>query len=237
MSKLYKTIFLYVLCISYNAYAVQNDPSVVLDNFWYLHSLTIEGEEIIPPINEEIQHIPFFFEGGNPEEEPPFIVTSVCNEIIATGDVSSDDIFIFFDNPLPFIDCQLQENIDYDTLYFDFLGSATEFPYDLLIEGINLQLTLTAPNGDQAVYGNQTLSVQEVKTISFQVYPNPVQDFLYVEALGVSVEKISMYSATGKEVKKVSSQETIDVRGLSKGIYFVVITSNQDSTIKKIIVE
>ncbi len=237
MKTLYKTVFLFILCVSHNAYAIQNDPNVVLDTEWFLHSLIIDGEEMIPPSNDEVPFIHLFFEVGDPEFEPPFIITSVCNEIIASGDVSSDAIFISEANPMPLIDCQLQENIDFDALYFNFLGSATEFPYELLTEGDNLQLTLTAPNGDQAVYGNEVLSIQDLKTVSFQVYPNPVQDFLYINAPDVSIQEIGVYTSLGKEVKKVYSQEAIDVKGLSKGVYFVVITSDQGTTVKKIIIE
>ncbi len=237
MNTIYKTVFLCILCVSYNAHAVQNDPNVVLDTEWFLHSLNIDGEEIIPPINEEVQFINLFFDQGNPEEEPPFLITSVCNEIISTSGVSSDELLIIAENPSPLIDCQLQENIDFDALYFDFLATTTLFPYELLIEGENLQLTLIAPNGDQAVYRNEVLAIEESIPVIFTIYPNPVQDFLYINTPDILRQEVSVYNSLGKEVKKVSSQDFIDVKGLSKGIYFIIITSDQGSAVKKIIVE
>lgn len=238
MNTIYKTIFLYILCVSYNAYAAQNDPNTVLENEWFLHSLTIDGEEIIPPINEEVQFINLFFDQGNPEEEPPFLITSVCNEIISTSDVFSDVILIIAENPSPLIDCQLQENIDFDALYFDFLAFTTEFPYELIETGNTLQLILTAPNGDQAIYGNEVLAIPEVNTTTFQVYPNPVQNKLFISyPNNQPVQKVSIYNTLGREVKKTTLQESIDVSTLSTGIYFVVITSNQTKTVRKIFVQ
>ncbi len=227
-----------VLFISYNAHAVQNDPNVVLDTEWFLHSLTIDGEEIIPPINEEVQFINLFFDQGNPEEEPPFLITSVCNEIISTSGVSSDELLIIAESPSPLIDCQLQENIDFDALYFDFLATTTLFPYELIETGNTLQLILTAPNGDQAIYGNEVLDVEDINRTSFQLYPNPVQDELFIHNLNnLVVDKVSVYDVLGKEVLQVSSQERINMSTLSTGFYFVVITSNQTKTIKKVFVQ
>ena len=238
MNTIYKIIFLYVLCISYNAYAVQNDPNVVLDTEWFLHSLTINGEEIIPPINEEVQFINLFFDQGNPKKEPPFLITSVCNEIISTSGVFSDVIFIIDVDPLPFIDCQIQENINFDELYFNFLGSSTEFPYELIEENNALQLTLILPNGNQAIYGNEVLSVEESSSASFLLYPNPVHDQLFVKSsTSVDITTIQFYNVLGKEVLEVSSQNQIDMSSLSKGLYFVIIEANEIKTVKKIFVQ
>lgn len=87
-------------------------------------------------------------------------------------------------------------------------------------------------------YENQTvLSVEEVQIRDIHIYPNPVQDFLYINAPDVSIQEVSVYTSLGKEVKKGYSQEAIDVKELSKGIYFVVITSDQGNIVKKIIIE
>lgn len=236
MKKRKAIIFIGALSFFINAHAVQNDFDVVLSTFWYLQSLVINDQEITPPINDEVQNVPFFFDGGF-DFEPPFLFTSVCDEIIASSDVFSNVIFICFTGTNPLIDCQLQENIDFDAFYFNFLGLTTEFPYQLNDEGDNLQLILTAPNGDQAIYGNEVLAIEDVKTGSFQVYPNPVRDVLQLEiAQELNHTGVTIYNAFGSEMIKSSPEiSSIDMSALPQGMYFIVIATDQGDLVKKIL--
>lgn len=164
----YNLIFLFLVGLSHTTYALQNDPNTVLGNEWFLQSLTINGEEMIPPSNEEVAFINLYFDIGDPEVELPFCITNVCDEFIVRCDVTSDAVFLFGEvNISSNINCELQENIDFQEIYFNFLASSTEFPYELIETDDVLQLTLTAPNGNQAIYGNSILSTEEVSPISF----------------------------------------------------------------------
>lgn len=231
-----KWLVICILGLSTSMGIAQSDSDVVLETVWYLQSMVIDGQEILAPINDEVEFIPFFFDVGDPDLEPAFLFTSVCNEIISSSDVFSDVIIIVAENPSPLIDCQLQENIDFDALYFDFLGATTEFPYELIDESGSLQLILTAPNGDMAIYGDELLAIEEVNINSFKAYPNPVQDILLLEIpQEVKQYQIAVYNASGKEIVRTSQQlSSLDMGAYSQGLYFIVVVTDQGDIVKKI---
>lgn len=75
---------------------------------------------------------------------------------------------------------------------------------------------------------------------SFIVYPNPANDKLYIKrSADQSIQK-SMYTIIdlyGREVMKdvLNASESIDISGLSEGIYFIRITEGQYSSTTKFI--
>ena len=67
----------------------------------------------------------------------------------------------------------------------------------------------------------------------FSVYPNPVTNVLNVQtSLNVFTE---VYNAFGQLVVQGTADKRIDLTGLSKGVYQVVIKYNERTSIKKII--
>jgi hypothetical protein len=67
----------------------------------------------------------------------------------------------------------------------------------------------------------------------FSVYPNPVTNVLNVQtSLNVFTE---VYNAFGQLVIQGTADKRIDLTGLSKGVYQVVIKYNERTSIKKII--
>jgi hypothetical protein len=84
------------------------------------------------------------------------------------------------------------------------------------------------------VQREEVLSVDE-NSLSFdlQVFPNPATDILNVTMSGVSsTYSASVYSITGQLVNKVSFSNvnnTLDVRNLTDGVYFLEIVDNQTS--------
>ena len=76
-------------------------------------------------------------------------------------------------------------------------------------------------------------AIEEVNA-SFNVYPNPVNDRLYIET-EATIESVTIYTVTGAMVGQqttVNGQQTlsIDVTNLNSGVYFVkVVTENGES--------
>jgi hypothetical protein len=63
----------------------------------------------------------------------------------------------------------------------------------------------------------------------FKIYPNPAVDIVNIN--GVGIEKIEIFDALGKAVKRyrtMTQRNMIDVSNLSTGIYLVVITSSDN---------
>ena len=74
---------------------------------------------------------------------------------------------------------------------------------------------------------------------SFNIYPNPVSDKLYIET-EVEIEEVVVYAITGVIVGQqstVNSQQslTIDVTNLNSGVYFVKIVTENGEVVKRFV--
>lgn len=92
-------------------------------------------------------------------------------------------------------------------------------------------------------YGSQNLSVDENQLeSSFLIYPNPVNDELYINSKKTSINSITMYSLDGRKVfeKPISSPMTemkLDVSFLENGPYLINLSGKfYSSQLKMIIV-
>ncbi|RZN80257.1 MAG: T9SS type A sorting domain-containing protein [Winogradskyella sp.] len=78
------------------------------------------------------------------------------------------------------------------------------------------------------------LSDEDFEVINVTLYPNPVQDYLNIEA-NVIIEKIEFYSISGAKILESSKIDNINISSLRKGVYFAKIYSGEKSMSKKII--
>ena len=78
-------------------------------------------------------------------------------------------------------------------------------------------------------------SIEEL-TSSINIYPNPVNDRLYIEA-EVEIEEVVVYDVFGRQQSTVNGQQTlsIDVSNLNSGIYFVKINTENGNIVNKFI--
>ncbi len=67
------------------------------------------------------------------------------------------------------------------------------------------------------------------------IFPNPTTQFINIT--GIEVDKTEVYDVSGKKLISNSSTKNIDVSGLSKGVYFLKIRSENQVFIKKFIRE
>jgi hypothetical protein len=93
-----------------------------------------------------------------------------------------------------------------------------------------------------------TLSVpsQVLDESSIIVYPNPTKGMLYLGGDVAKLKEVNVYSISGQQVMFVSEEEllsgsiingqsTIDLSKLTSGIYFIHLSNDSHTTIKKII--
>ncbi|HET9571107.1 MAG TPA: family 16 glycosylhydrolase [Bacteroidales bacterium] len=66
-------------------------------------------------------------------------------------------------------------------------------------------------------------SIDKVASISYQIYPNPVEGQIHIEGEEIPTE-VDIYSVTGQFMKKVTNTDFIDVSTLPTGIYLVKIS-------------
>ena len=75
------------------------------------------------------------------------------------------------------------------------------------------------------------------KTQSINIYPNPANDRLYIEA-EVEIEDVVIYDVYGRRLQSiVNSQQSlsVDLSDLKSGIYFIKINTNKGNIVKRII--
>jgi Leucine-rich repeat (LRR) protein len=85
-----------------------------------------------------------------------------------------------------------------------------------------------------------TLGIEDVVSDRISIYPNPVKGQLHID--NIVLEKVTVYDALGKLIKttkfiNASDSNTLDLVGLTKGIYFIYLQSEGTNIARKMIVE
>jgi len=105
--------------------------------------------------------------------------------------------------------------------YFTKYDDSLYFSADSDGNGVELW-KLTAPN----------MSVEEVTTPEFSLYPNPVKDILQIKT-NQEVTSISLYLLNGQKLQTWKNQDNIDLSTYAKGIYLVKIQTPESTQTKK----
>ena len=79
------------------------------------------------------------------------------------------------------------------------------------------------------------LSNEDFNSSSFSLYPNPTINSFTV-ASKVLITQVVIFDNLGREVAKFNGQESYNISHLNSGIYFVSIVSENNSQIKKLVV-
>ena len=85
------------------------------------------------------------------------------------------------------------------------------------------------------VFMNEVIfdEVDENLAASFEVYPNPMNNTLFING---DVKDVTIFNAVGQQVLFVENVNTIDVADLSEGLYFVRVSDkNGNNVVKKIV--
>lgn len=85
-----------------------------------------------------------------------------------------------------------------------------------------------------------TMSNENFRFSNLQIYPNPTRGVLYINS--IELNAVEVYNVMGDLVLQqnfelVSTQSTIDLSGLAKGVYLVKLKSNETTSTRKVVVE
>jgi fibronectin type 3 domain-containing protein len=129
----------------------------------------------------------------------------------------------------------------------DTLVAKTTYTYYNIVgleSGSEYCFTVTAVNGEveseeSEVACGKTESDGIVElTSSINVYPNPVNDKLFIET-EVEIEEVVVYDVYGRrQVTETPSHQgnlSVDVTNLNSGVYFVKVVTENGETVKRII--
>lgn len=78
-------------------------------------------------------------------------------------------------------------------------------------------------------------AVDENMLNSIAVYPNPTTGIVNIEAEGLA--KVVVFDVTGREIKALGAQSTIDISDLEAGVYFFSIETANGTAMKKLVKE
>ena len=133
--------------------------------------------------------------------------------------------------------CDYDSHNDFEGQYFNYFdGLSNTIDYYIFEYGNEQTLTLEFIPGFELVYQNTPLlSIDGFQKNSIRIYPNPVSNTLYISSEKNMIERIVVYSISGKIVLKRNGNQnnSIDVSSLSKGMYFIELYSTKGKTVKK----
>lgn len=115
------------------------------------------------------------------------------------------------------------------------------FPIDgSSMDGVHTVTATFGGNTYQTVFGvNTSLGVENIGVSEFSIYPNPTSDVLNIEGVE-QIDKVVVNDLLGRVVLKVSplaKSTQIDFNGLNAGVYFVSISFEGKTTVRKILKE
>ncbi len=96
---------------------------------------------------------------------------------------------------------------------------------------------------NQTIYiteGDYTLNINDLRELSFKIYPNPSRDFIIIERDIVDNAQLILRDFSGKELLSTTLTEKntrLDIERFSSGIYLVEIISEAGNVTKKIVIE
>jgi len=233
-----KTITLIIFSLIIYSFQSQAQTQELLDNTWYLEKVVIDEENIFVP---NLGSPPIAYAEFNLD----FLFTEYCKSLYADLTYSEISDFSLSGQGLTFEGCEVEEYDMFDAVYFyDYLGFEVgfyqPFSYEITEESSSLKkLTITNTNDDKAVYYSQTLSIQDEDGFGkVKLYPNPSQNKFSIES-DVDIKQIKMYNQLGQvvlEFDDIKPQPSYDISILSKGVYFVELSSVQGKkTVKKLV--
>ena len=91
-----------------------------------------------------------------------------------------------------------------------------------------------------AIHVDNSVSISQIPFL-IEVHPNPTKDFLLITFTGLQIKHINIANMTGLSViptvniENQSEEYNLNLQSLSKGIYFIYLTTNKGIIVKKII--
>jgi hypothetical protein len=234
-----KTFTLIIFSLIIYSFQSQAQKQELLDNTWYLEKVVIDDEDIFVPDDLIIEYAEFY--------ENYFDTQSSCN--LLDGEISFNDDnsnFAILNFGLTLENCLDDEIGEFESFYlldfFNYPDPDFNNPFNYSTEEISqsvLKLIVTNKNDDKAIYYSQTLSTEDIDGFgTVRLYPNPAQNEFSIES-DVDIKQIKMYNQLGQVVlgfDDIKPQPSYNISVLSKGIYFVELSSVQGKkSIRKLI--
>lgn len=135
---------------------------------------------------------------------------------------------------------QIGSDIDGEYQYDEF-GSSVSLSSDGSIVAIGAPFNIGNGNGNGSVsiFNLSALLSLEDNYVAenFKIYPNPASSNLQITLNSLfELQSVKLYNVLGQPILD-SKEKIIDVSCISKGVYYLEITTNQGKGVKKVIIE
>lgn len=189
-------------------------------------SLTIDGIDIL---NQEVFHVCYnqdiveFSFASAIQGNYPFIISWTVNGSL--------------EHPLAGEDVVVEE--PGQVLFNDFIPDVDQFIFQLVhlsdADGCDAELT----EYSFVINGDICEDIAE-NSGQINIYPNPVKDKVFIENTGAPLTKVSLICISGKTLLEryiITNYTEIDTHSLSSGLYMLKIETENDTIIRKIVIE
>ena len=172
------------------------------------------------------------------EEALSFYGEAACNTYSGTLSYdSSNNYFEILSFERTNNDCNIESHNQFEGLFFEFFIVGHSFSPWVVIEGNGEQTLYTIGPYYPLIDGKNTpLGVNEYAALEVTMYPNPVTEKLHIELENHQIDRLKFYTMNGQVVlTEKNNTNSVDVSGLSDGVYFLEITSEEGKSIQKFI--
>jgi agmatine/peptidylarginine deiminase len=190
------------------------------------HHFTMEAHAPITPTEPTISVEEIIFEDYTPvtftisnETDNPFTINSI-------DEVTTGMFYLGIDSPnLPAtlaVGESMEVTVGLNVYVKGYVETSIEIVSNITTQGIRVKIN------EEIISG-----VAENDAKSFEVYPNPMNNTLFING---DVQDVTIFNAVGQQVLFVENTTEIDVADLSDGLYFVRVSDKRgNSVVKKIV--
>ncbi|MAP55743.1 T9SS type A sorting domain-containing protein [Altibacter sp.] len=227
--------FIAILCVG-NVIAQDPDPQL-FENDWYLYSVQINDldplytvSEIKPPIDPYLRI----------EENLVFSGEGACNSFGGQYEILPDNELNAIDFSETGEDCGEQLHNSFEDSYFGMITHELLY-YSITQDGTGSVLTMEHPLFGHAIFKSYPLSILEFNDASFEVFPNPVTDRIFIKLNNdLVVKKVFIYNLQGAlvyhETDPPAKLFEIAMENFNSGFYFVkIVGETGNENVQKII--
>jgi len=195
---------------------------------WYLTTMTVDlgpstfVSDYSPPIIPTMTILPSLEFSGE----------AACNTYGgAFGYDAVEDVLSLDSFNRTQLSCDFSDHTNFENEFFTYFDG----PLQVFYTPFSGELVLEFFPGYELIFQDTPLSVEDVLKPKFTIYPNPVSDKLLVSMTdGATLRNVSVVSITGQTMFSLTNPENeINVSGLTRGLYFLEITSEGWKTIQK----
>ena len=231
-----KVIFLLGIVFMVLPMLAQN-PDPELFKTWNLHKIEVDfgGALFVSDINPPIS--PFL----TVNEDLSFEGFGACNSFSGNFEVvSNQDKVRPVDFAQTFNICETQFLNDFETTYFEFFSFEDDYSYLFYTDSTDNLRHMYYTNNPSGIWldfiAAEPLVVNNNDFEKIEIYPNPTSNKLFIKSKKINIEKIEVYSISGKRIKEYhQANGAIDISTLANGMYFLEIISTQNRSVQRFI--